>query len=160
MMSAPSWRSGAGGDDRMGSRLTRVGAVGGLVLALAAAVGLALWPCMYRGAEGGTGVGPERQFCASLVEVNGAGVLAVLAFPVLLAGIGVLAVRFGRRGLLMVATGALIGFCVVALSSIGLFYLPATVALVVALVGWGQPAGEAARSSPPPRRGGPPRGGS
>jgi MFS family permease len=126
----------------MHSRVTRVGAIGSLVLALAAGVGLALWPCMYRGAAGSADGGPERQFCASLVEVNGVWALAVLAFPVLLAGIGVVAVRVGRRGVLMAATVGLVAFCVVALSSVGLFYLPALAALVVALAGWRQPAGE------------------
>jgi hypothetical protein len=126
----------------MRTRLTRLGAVASLVLALAAGVGLALWPCAYRGAEAPAGGGTERQLCASLIEVNGLDALAVLALPGLLAGIGVIAVRGRRRGLLLGTTAALVAFCVVALASIGLFYLPAAIALLVAAAGWGQPTGE------------------
>jgi hypothetical protein len=37
---------------------------------------------------------------------------------------------------LVVVMVALVAFCVLALASIGLFYLPAAVALVIAVVGW------------------------
>ena len=63
----------------------------GLLLALAAGVGLALWPCAYQGVEAQStpgGAGQERQQCATLVEMNGVVVLGVLALPVLLAGVG------------------------------------------------------------------------
>jgi len=33
----------------------------------------------------------------------------------------------------------LVAFCVLALASIGLFYLPAAIALIIAVVGWPQP---------------------
>ena len=52
----------------------------------------------------------------------------------LLAGVGLVAVRSRHRGVLVVMV-ALVVFCVLAVASVGLFYLPAAVALVVA-VGW------------------------
>ena len=83
-----------------------------------------------------SGGGPERQFCKSLVEANGMSVLGVLVVPVLLAGVGLVAVRRRHRGVLMVGMVALVAFCVLALASVGLFYLPAAAALVIAVVGW------------------------
>ena len=123
----------------MPTRLTRISATVAVLLALAAALGLALWPCAYRGSVGESGPGgtlQERQVCATLVEVNGAGALAVLALPVVLAGVGLLAAWAGRRAILAIATVAVIAFCAAALASVGLLYLPAAVALIVALAGW------------------------
>jgi hypothetical protein len=125
----------------MPTRLTRISAAVAVLLALAAALGLALWPCAYRGSVGEPGPGgalQERSVCATLVEVHGAGALAVLALPVLLAGVGLLAVLAGRRGLLAIVTVALIAFCAAALASVGLLYLPAAGALVVAWGSWRQ----------------------
>jgi sugar phosphate permease len=51
---------------------------------------------------------------------------------------------------LVVVMVALVVFCVLGLASVGLFYVPATVALVVAVVGWRQVP------SPPPAADGPP----
>jgi hypothetical protein len=124
----------------MGMRLTRAAAFGGLLLALAAGLGLALWPCAYQGFEAtGGGTNPEQQVCASVVQANGVGVLGVLALPVLLAVVGLIAVRGRHRWLLVVVMVVLVAFCVLALASIGLFYLPAAIALIIAVVGWPQP---------------------
>jgi hypothetical protein len=71
----------------------------------------------------------DGQLCATLVQANGLHVLGVLAVPVLLAGAGLIAVRSGRRGLLVAVMAALLVFCLVALASVGLFYLPAVAAL-------------------------------
>jgi hypothetical protein len=60
-------------------------------------------------------------------------VLGVFAVPVLLAGAGLVAVRSGRRGLMVAVMAALLVFCLVALASVGLFYLPAVAALADAL---------------------------
>jgi hypothetical protein len=84
-----------------------------------------------------------------LVEVNGMSVLGVLAVPVLLAGVGLVAVGRRRRPILVVVTVAMLALCVLGLASVGLFYLPAAVALVVAVVGWRQVP------SPPPAADGP-----
>jgi hypothetical protein len=117
-------------------RVTRIGAICSLLLALAAGLGLALWPCAYQGVESAGGGAPERQVCESLVQANGMSVLGVLALPVGLAGVGLGAVRGRHRGVLVVVMVALVAFCVLALASVGLFYLPAAVALVIAMVGW------------------------
>ena len=125
----------------MATRVTRISATVAVLLALAAALGMALWPCAYRGSVAETGPGgtfQERQVCATLVEANGAGALVVLALPVLLAGVGLLAALAGRRGLLGVVTIALIAFCAAAAASVGLPYLPAAGALFVAWVSWRQ----------------------
>ena len=63
----------------------------------------------------------------------------VLALPVLLAVVGLIAVRGRHRWLLVVVMVVLVAFCVLALASIGLFYLPAAIALIIAVVGWPQP---------------------
>jgi hypothetical protein len=125
----------------MPTRLTRISAAVAVLLALAAGLGLALWPCAYRSSVGESGPGgalQERQVCATLVEVHGVGALVVLALPVLLAGIGLLGVLAGRRGLLATVTIALIACCGVALASVGMLYLPAAGALVVAWGSWRQ----------------------
>ena len=125
----------------MPTRLTRISAAVAVLLALAAGLGLALWPCTYRGSVGESGLGgalQERQVCATLVEVHGAGALVVLALPVLLAGIGLLGVLACRRGLLAIVTIALIAFFAVALASVGLLYVPAAGALLVAWGSWRQ----------------------
>jgi hypothetical protein len=65
-------------------------------------------------------------------------VLGVLALPVLLAGVGLVAVRTGQRGILTTVMVALAAFCLLALASVGLLYLPTAAALVIAVVGWRQ----------------------
>ena len=51
-------------------------------------------------------------------------------------GVGLVAVARRRRPILVVVMAALVAFCVLALASVGLFYLPAAVALIIAVVGW------------------------
>jgi hypothetical protein len=71
--------------------------------------------------------------------MNGVDVLGVLALPVLLAGVGLVAVHRRRRVLLVTVLVALVAFCLLALASVGLLYLPAAVALGIAVVGWRPP---------------------
>jgi hypothetical protein len=125
----------------MPTRVTRISATTSLLLALAAGVGLLLWPCAYRGIEAQSAPGgavQQRQLCATLIQANGVDVLGVLALPVLLAGVGLVAVRAGRRGILATVMVALVAFCLLTLASVGLLYLPAAAALVIAVVGWRQ----------------------
>lgn len=125
----------------MPTHLTRISATTSLLLALAAGVGLVLWPCAYQGVEAQPAPGgavQARQLCATLIDANGVDVLGVLALPVLLAGVGLLAVRAGRRGILFTVMVALVAFCPLAFASVGLFYLPAAAALVIAAVSWRQ----------------------
>jgi hypothetical protein len=121
------------------TRVTRISATASLLLALAAGVGLLLWPCAYEGVEAQTAPGGaivERRLCATVVDANGLDVLGVLAVPVLLAGLGLVAVRAGQRGILFAAMVALVAFCLVALASVGMLYLPAAAALAIAVLGW------------------------
>ena len=100
-------------------RVTGIGAICSLLLASAAGLGLALWPCAYQGVEAAGGGAPERQFCESLVEANGVSVLALLALPVLLAGVGLAAVRWCWRPILVAVMVAMVVFCVLALRDAG-----------------------------------------
>lgn len=74
---------------------------------------------------------------ATFVEVNGLSSLSIVTTPVILTGIallGLLAFRnrtASRMACLWVPTVGIIGFCFVAIYSVGLLYLPALVALVV-----------------------------
>ncbi len=125
----------------MPTRVTRISTTASLLLTLAAGVGLALWPCAYQGVEAQPAPGgavQQRQLCATLIQANGVDVRGVLALPVLLAGVGLVAVRAGRRVLLTTVMVALVAFCLLALASVGLLYLPAAAALVIAVVGWRQ----------------------
>ena len=134
--------------------MTRIGSSCSLVLAVAAGLGLALWPCAYQEVEATSGVGVERQVCGSMVAVNGVGVLGVLAVPVLLAGVGLVAVTSRRRGVLVVVMVALVVFCVLALASVGVFYVPAAAALVIAVVGWRDLPAPSPATDDPGRAGG------
>ena len=75
---------------------------------------------------------------ATFVEVNGLSALAIVATPVALTGLALLGLlafrdRHARRiAWLWVSTIGVIGFCFVAIYSVGLLYLPAGVALMVA----------------------------
>ena len=70
---------------------------------------------------------------ATLVEVNGPGVLVVLAIPIALP---VLALAAGksrfRRATHVVGALLLVGFCLLTGFSVGLFYVPTALAMVVA----------------------------
>ena len=73
---------------------------------------------------------------SSLVEKNGLYVIWLLLVPVLLTGVVVLVVRLAgisqmRRFLLLWGSAVLLlGLCAVSILSIGVFYLPAALALV------------------------------
>jgi hypothetical protein len=143
----PAWHhqqiSGRQEHHQMPTWVTRISATTSLLLALGAGVGLVLWPCAYQGVEVEAQPAPggtvhERQLCATLIQANGIDVLGVLALPVLLAGVGLVAVHGRRRGILTTVLVALVAFCLLALASVGLFYLPAAAALVIAVVGWRQ----------------------
>ena len=69
----------------------------------------------------------------SLLASEGPGVLVPLSVPVLVAGAGVVAGRSRQaRAVRLAAGGLLLAACLVALLSVGLFYVPAGVALIVA----------------------------
>ena len=70
----------------------------------------------------------------TLVESEGAGVLAVLLVPVAVAFTGLVAVASRMRALTGGIAVVAVGLCLVSMLSIGFFYLPAAVLLLVAAV--------------------------
>ena len=89
----------------------------------------------------GDGAGSEpTRFTATLVEVNGLYVIFWLLVPVVLTGIALLTIQHtnnsqaSRKILLWGPAVALLGFCAVTILSLGVFYLPAVLALLFAAV--------------------------
>lgn len=79
-----------------------------------------------------------ESFSASIVEINGKGVIPIMAIPVLLTAAAVVGVllldsrpRFGIS-LMWTSTIATVMFCLLGAFSIGLFYFPAALALILA----------------------------
>ena len=105
-------------------------------LAAAISVWLAVASCTYRGISmtaTSDGVTHRTETCSSLIEVNGASVLAVLAIPPLLAAAAGGAAYAGRRGTAWALAIVLLALCTVAGFSIGMLYLPVSLALVAVL---------------------------
>jgi hypothetical protein len=108
----------------------RLAAVVASVFATIASVWLAVWPCFYTGTTAGpTG---ESTTCSSLIAENGAWVISYLAIPIVLTVLGFLALVARLRPLMWALAILLFALCVLAAWSIGLFYLPSAVALLVA----------------------------
>ena len=104
-----------------------------LALALAAALGLAFYPDFYSGVSASgssSGVTTQQSEHASLIAENGTWVIVLLAIPVALTGLGLLAAATRRRVMLWIAAGVLIIFSLISGFSIGLFFAPAAIALV------------------------------
>jgi hypothetical protein len=123
-------------------------AVGLAVLSHLLAWGALLWlvfyPNYYQGV-GETIVAPgtaprvETSVSASLIAVNGWSVLRVLIVPPVLSGVGLVSVWLseptrGAKALQWFSALLLFGFCVLGAFSIGVFYVPAAVALLTAVV--------------------------
>ena len=77
------------------------------------------------------------QLTATLIEVNGWSVLPFVLAPVAISGVGLLGVilagpgQVWRRAPLGISTLLLLGFCIAGSLSIGVFYLPAALAMAV-----------------------------
>ena len=111
-------------------------------LAWVAGVGLAFIP-FYQGQSvtaslPGEPGGEVTRFSSTLVETNGLYAMLLLLIPILLTGIALLAIQFpnrgqpGRKVLLWGLAVVFLGLCAVAMFSVGLFYVPAALALLVA----------------------------
>ena len=80
------------------------------------------------------------RYSVTAIEANGLHVILLLLVPILLTGIALLALRLTaksqavRKVLLWGPAIVLLGFCAVAIFSIGMFYLPAALALLVAAI--------------------------
>ena len=119
-----------------GARRGVVLAAMSLVLAGAASVWLAAWPCAY---EGQTATMPgdasaEVHTCSSLVDVNGTWVLWLLAVPIALTVAGFIASRSGVRWAAIAVALVYLMLCLVSFASIGLLYLPSAIALVASAI--------------------------
>tara|TARA_B100000378_G_scaffold261160_1_gene242353 strand:- start:191 stop:619 length:429 start_codon:yes stop_codon:yes gene_type:complete len=77
---------------------------------------------------------------ATLIEVNGWCVLPILLVPAALTGLALVTIlktnagQTSRRVLVWVASVLLLGFCILGSFSIGIFYLPSALALVVSSI--------------------------
>ncbi|MFB3739259.1 MAG: hypothetical protein ACE14W_09900 [Candidatus Velamenicoccus archaeovorus] len=110
------------------------GSLVALALAVAAGAWLAAWPCFYVGQRptpAGSPASTTRLCGGSLIGENGLWVVWLLLIPVALAGVAWLGAVSGRRVPLWGAGIVSLGFCVLAVFSIGVFYLPTAVALLV-----------------------------
>ena len=116
------------------------------VLAWAALLWLAFWPYSYSGTST-TPIGPDgsggqvvTNLSASLIEVNGWGVLIPLAVPVILTAVGLVAALAGERPrtwqklIMWIAAILLVVFCGLGMFSIGMFCLPSALALLAAAI--------------------------
>jgi hypothetical protein len=107
-----------------------------LALAVAAAIFLAFVPATSSvsvEAPDGDGPGAVTRSTHTLLESEGPSVLVVLAVPVLIAAAGLAAARRSNR-IALTALTAVYGLGVLlALTSIGLFFAPSLIALVLAL---------------------------
>ena len=112
--------------------------------AWAAGVWLAFWPT-YEGASvtatlPGEPGGELIRSSATAIEVNGLHVILLLLVPIFLTAITLLGLRLTaksqtvRKVLLWGPAVVLLGFCFVAIASIGMFYLPTALALLVAAI--------------------------
>ncbi len=110
-------------------------ALAALLLAVAAGLWLALYPGFYQGVSvtaSSSGEVVQRSEQASLLAENGIWALGLLAVPLALTGLGVLGAVRRFRFLLWSAAVVLLVCCVISAMTIGLFYLPAAIALLVA----------------------------
>lgn len=112
-------------------------ALAGISVALAGAATLWLifWPYSYSGISLSSNGDESVKTSASLIMVNGYRVVLVLLVPCALTVIGFLAIRSAdsshvlEKVAIWLPAIVLLLFCVVALFSVGLFYIPSAVAL-------------------------------
>ena len=105
-----------------------------VALAVVAGLGLAFYP-VYQGESqtvSSSGVVTSSSDGATLIDENGPWVALVLCVPVVLVALGLWGAIRGRKTLAWVSAGVLLAFCVLGGFSIGLFYLPAGLLLLLA----------------------------
>ncbi len=114
------------------------------VLAWVVVLGLVFGP-VYQGVSvtavaPGVPSGEPTKTTATLIEVNGWRVLPILLVPAALTGLALVTIlktnagQTRRRVLVWVASVLLLGFCILGSFSIGIFYLPSALALVVSSI--------------------------
>ncbi len=106
-----------------------------LLLANAALLFLAFWPYSYQSQTMSADGGVVDETSASLIEENGMGVLVWLIIPVIMCLVAFLVTLSRIRGgkvILWAMAVLLLLFGLVSIFSIGAFYLPAALALIIA----------------------------
>jgi hypothetical protein len=124
----------------VGDAVVRLGRASAAALAAAAVYGVALVMAGFLApvyeSSGASSSAEATHGSATLVDVNGPGVVVVLSVPLLVTlAVGYALWHGSRRGAVAFAwalTGILAAFNLLAMLSIGVFVLPATAALVVA----------------------------
>ena len=109
-------------------------ATASVLLALAAGVLLATASCLSEsvGSSSNSETGVERVFtdCHTLIGDNGAWILLYLAVPIVITGFGFIAIRKGHPKRALLLGILLLVLSLVAIFSIGLFYVPAAMVLL------------------------------
>lgn len=125
-------------------KVSAIVALSSLLLTVFASGYLALSPCSVQrvqaissteaAARRATGRQPvsEERACFSLLEAEGSSILIPLAIPVALAAAGAVALRFRKRVLVWVSATLLLMFSLLTGFSIGLFYIPSSLLLLLA----------------------------
>jgi len=111
-------------------------ALAGALMAAAAGLMLAFFP-VYQGVGAtatSSGGDVSGTYSTTVLEQNGAWVVLLLCLPVALAAIGLVGAARRNRLLVWAPAAVLLGFSMLAGFSIGLFYVPAAVALLLAAV--------------------------
>jgi hypothetical protein len=121
-------------DARRGMTAAGWVALAAVALAVVAGLGLAFHPVYQSESQtvSSSGAVTSSSDGATLLEENGPWVALLLCVPVVLAALGLGGAIRGRKTLAWVSAGVLLAFCVVGGFSIGLFYLPAGLSLLVA----------------------------
>ena len=108
----------------------RSAAVVAIILATIATVWLVVWPCFYTGAT--SDPSGESTTCSSLIAENGTWVLSYLAIPIILTVLAFLALVARLRAVMWTLAILLFALCILAAWSIGLFYVPSAVTILIA----------------------------
>lgn len=101
-----------------------------MVLATIASAWLVVWPCFYTGTT--SGPRGESTTCSSLIGETGTWVLSDLAIPIILTVLAFVALVARLRAVMWVLAILLFALCILAAWSIGVFYVPSAVALLIA----------------------------
>jgi hypothetical protein len=101
-----------------------------MALATIASVWLVVWPCFYTGTT--SGPRGESTTCSSLIAETGTWVLSYLAIPIILTVLAFVALVARLRAVMWMLAILLFALCILAAWSIGVFYVPSAVALLIA----------------------------
>ena len=119
----------------------QIAAAVAVVLAVAGAVWLLVWPCPYRVivvTSTAEGVEDASSTCRSLLKGD-TGAAVVFLVPVVLAVVGLVAARTGRRGVFIAAAVLQLLFCFLGTLSVGVWFVPSAIAMLVGVAWMARP---------------------